>query len=265
MGPDANLSRAGRDRLIAYACVALLLSLSWFYLAVMADAMDAMDAMDGAQHSSRWMWLMPMGAWGATEFALGFTMWAVMMVGMMLPSATPMLFAFLRVSRARPEPPSHVALAGAFMLGYLVVWTGYSLLATAVQWALHAATLLTPSMRSSSDALSSALLIVAGIYQFTPFKYACLARCRLPFAFLLAEWRDGVRGAMIMGLRHGSYCVGCCWLLMTLLFSVGVMNLLWIALLAALVLVEKAFPLGHRVARAAGVVMTVAGVWTLVQ
>jgi predicted metal-binding membrane protein len=254
----ASISVVGRDRWIMGACLALLLLLSWLYLAALADAMDAMD---DAGRESHWMWLMPMGTWGAAEFLLGFAMWAVMMVGMMLPSAIPMLFAFLSVSRTRPERSGSLGPAGAFLLGYLVVWGGYSALATAAQGLLHAGALLTPAMQSSSAVFNAVLLVAAGIYQFLPFKYACLAKCRLPLGFLLTEWRDGTRGGFIMGLRHGTYCVGCCWLLMALLFVAGVMNLLWIAMLTALVLVEKVTPFGRAAARMAGLVMAASGVW----
>ncbi len=253
------LSPASRDRWIMGGCLVLLVLLSWLYLAAMADAMDAMDT----GRESHWMWLMPMGTWGASEFLLGFAMWAVMMVGMMLPSAAPMLFAFLSISRTRPKQSGLLGPAGAFLLGYLVVWGGFSALATAAQWLLHAVALLTPTMQSSSVVLNAALLVAAGIYQFLPIKYACLAKCRLPLGFLMTEWRSGTRGAFIMGLRHGAYCLGCCWLLMTLLFVTGVMSLFWIAVLTPLVLVEKVFPFGRAAARLAGVAMVASGTWIL--
>lgn len=253
-----SISPVGRDRWIMGACLSLLLLLSWLYLAAMADAMDAMNE---AGRESPWMWMMPMGPWGTGEFLLGFAMWIVMMIGMMVPSSIPMLFIFLSVSRARPRQSGHLGPAGAFLLGYLVVWGGYSALATAAQWLLHASALLTPTIQSSSAMFNAVLLVAAGIYQFLPFKYACLSKCRLPLGFFLTEWRDGTRGSFIMGLRHGAYCVGCCWLLMALLFVTGVMNLLWIAMLAALVLVEKVFPFGRAAARMAGVAMVASGMW----
>jgi predicted metal-binding membrane protein len=187
-----------------------------------------------------------------------------MMIGMMVPSAAPMLFAYLNVSRSRPASLSPVAATAAFLLGYLLVWGGFSVVATTAQWALHATELLGPTMRSSSASLNALLLIAAGVYQFLPIKNVCLSKCRLPLGFLLTEWRDGWTGAVRMGLRHGAFCVGCCWLLMALLFVAGVMNLLWIALLSAAVLVEKALPFGRQAARAVGVLMIAAGVGVLV-
>jgi len=187
-----------------------------------------------------------------------------MMVGMMVPSAAPMLFAFLNVSRSRPAGLSPIAATAAFLLGYLLVWGGYSVLATAAQWALHATDLLVPTMRSSSVVLNALLLIAAGVYQFLPIKNVCLSKCRLPLGFLLTEWRDGWTGAVTMGLRHGAFCVGCCWLLMALLFVAGVMNLLWIALLSVAVLVEKAVPFGRQAARVIGALMIAAGLVVLV-
>jgi predicted metal-binding membrane protein len=263
MNPPASIADvlARGDRWIMGARLVLLTVLSWLYVAVVADAMKAMTGEGG---SSTYMWLMPMGQWGATEFVLGFAMWAVMMVGMMVPSASPMLFAFHRISRSRPTSTSPIVLVGAFLLGYLLVWVAFSLLATATQWLLHVTAILTPAMVSSSRYFSATLLIAAGIYQLTPLKQACLSKCRVPLGFLLTEWRDGLRGALIMGFRHGWFCVGCCWLLMALLFVAGVMNLLWIALLAGAILVEKLLPFGRHAASAAGVLMIASGLWMLV-
>jgi predicted metal-binding membrane protein len=250
------------DRWIVGASLALLILLSWLYLGVMADTVKAMTGEGG---SAAYMWLMPMGQWGVTEFVLGFAMWVVMMVGMMLPSAAPMLFAFQRVSRSRPEGASAIGPVGAFLLGYLLVWGMFSFLATVAQWILHATEVLTPAMVSSSNSFNAALLIAAGIYQFVPLKHTCLSKCRVPLGFLLTEWRDGLRGALIMGFRHGAFCVGCCWLLMALLFVGGVMNLLWIALLTVVVLVEKVLPFGRQAASVAGVLMIVGGSWILMR
>jgi predicted metal-binding membrane protein len=138
---------------------------------------------------------------------------------------------------------------------------GFSLAATLIQWGMHAALLVTPAMVGTSPLLGGAVLVAAGLYQWTPAKHACLTRCRSPIGFLLAEWRDGARGALIMGLRHGLYCTGCCWLLMLILFVVGVMNLLWIALLAALALLEKTLPQGRWISRIAGLALIVWGSW----
>jgi len=128
---------------------------------------------------------------------------------------------------------------GQFLLGYLTLWTGFSALATLAQWGLLTAALVSPMMESTSKALGGGLLLGAGLFQFSRLKYACLAHCRSPMGFLATEWRDGSWGAFRMGLKHGGYCLGCCWALMGLLFAFGVMNLLWVAGISGFVLLEK--------------------------
>jgi predicted metal-binding membrane protein len=197
--------------------------------------------------------------WSGLDALLLLAMWAVMMIAMMLPSAAPMILMFALVNRRRVEQTRPVARTGVFVAGYLIVWTIYSALAAAGQWALHQAALLS-DVAAVGPRVGGALLIAAGLYQWTPLKRACLAACRSPLSFLLTEWREGRRGALVMGLRHGAYCVGCCWMLMALLFVAGVMNLVWVVVLAGLVLVEKLAPAGLGVGRVAGVVMVAAGV-----
>jgi predicted metal-binding membrane protein len=239
--------------------LALLALLSWLYLAVLADAMDAMDRGAG----STFMVLMPMGRWGAFEVALCIAMWVVMMIAMMVPGAAPMVLAFHAVVRRRAGAGAAWRRVAAFLLGYVLVWSGFSVVAAALQWGLHEASVVTDMMVSTSRRLDAALLVVAGLWQLAPAKDRCLSACRVPLAFLMAEWRDGARGALVMGCRHGALCVGCCWGLMALLFVGGVMNLLWIALLAGLVLVEKGLPWGTAVAKVAGVALCAAGAWFL--
>jgi predicted metal-binding membrane protein len=146
-------------------------------------------------------------------------------------------------------------MAAAVFAGYLAVWIGFSLGATLVQWGLQSKAWLSPTLTSVRPLVAGLLLLLAGVYQFTPLKHACLTRCRTPLGFLLAEWRDGTAGGLAMGLRHGVYCVGCCGLLMALLFAVGVMNLLWVILIAAYVLLEKVSPGGWWFSRAIGVLL----------
>jgi predicted metal-binding membrane protein len=201
--------------------------------------------------------------WNAADVAFTFAMWAVMMVGMMMASAAPvvLLFAAMHRGRGARRAPRVVF---AFCAGYLLVWTVFSADAALAQWALHQAALLSPAMTTSSARLSGAILIAAGAYQLTPFKGACLSHCRSPLGFLMSHWRDGTGGALRMGIVHGVYCLGCCWALMCVLFVVGVMNLVWVAAIAIFVLVEKIGPSGVWVARAAGVAMIAAGalVWS---
>ena len=195
----------------------------------------------------------------ATDLFFTFAMWTVMMVGMMAGAAAPMLllFAGAQAGRGSERTPAAVLIFG---LGYLAVWIGFSAVATLAQEALHRAALLSPAMAASSPRLSGAILIAAGAYQLTPFKGACLAHCRSPLGFLMTNWRDGAVGAFRMGLAHGTHCLGCCWALMCVLFAVGVMNLLWVAALTVMVLLEKVGPWGRAVARIAGASMIVWGV-----
>jgi predicted metal-binding membrane protein len=190
-------------------------------------------------------------------------MWAVMMVAMMIPSATPMILTYANISRKRHAEQRPFGPTTLFVFGYVTVWVGFSLVAATGQWLLHSATLLSPMMVTTSTLLGSALLIGAGLFQFTSLKHRCLQLCRTPLSFFLNEWREGKSGAFQMGFKHGAYCLGCCWLLMALLFVAGVMNLLWVALLAILVLLEKLLPAGPVVARIAGVAFLLWGVWLI--
>jgi len=256
--PPALVALMRGERLVVAAVLVALTILSWLYLALVADAMSAMRAGE----SSAYMWLMPMGRWGPTEFVLCFAMWSLMMIAMMVPSAAPMLFAFHALDRSRPAGAAARRLS-AFLLGYLLVWSTFSVVAAAVQWWLHEAAVVTDMMISSSRLFDGVVLLCAGLYQFMPAKSRCLSKCRTPMGFLLTEWREGIWGALIMGVRHGAFCVGCCWALMALLFVGGVMNLVWIALLAGAVLSEKVVPFGAIVAKATGLAMCSSGLWFL--
>jgi predicted metal-binding membrane protein len=243
-----------RDRVVIAAGLGGVALLAWLYL------LRAMTAMAGMDTSAAMGMAMPrMEHWGVADVALMFLMWAVMMIAMMTPSAAPVILLFASVNRHRAARPAPVVRTGVFVAGYLLVWTAFSALAALAQWALHSAALLSPAMVSTTPYLGGALLIAAGAYQRTPLKEACLTTCRSPLGFLLGAWREGTTGALAMGLRHGAYCVGCCWALMGLLFVAGVMNLLWVAAIAAFVLAEKVLPWGDRVGRVAGVILVAAG------
>jgi predicted metal-binding membrane protein len=203
---------------------------------------------------------MPMSDWSAANWLAVFIMWSVMMAAMMLPAATPMVSVFGSLNKRRGE----AGRTAAFVAGYVALWTAFGAAATAAQWALQRNGLLSPMIVSMSPALSAALLIVAGVFQFTPLKHVCLRACRSPLGFLLTDWRDGIFGAARMGVRHGLYCLGCCWALMALLFVGGAMNLLWIAALTLLVAMEKLAPKGEIVAKALGVLMIGAGAARLI-
>ena len=199
-------------------------------------------------------------SWNLSALLLLFLMWAVMMVAMMVPSAVPMIQGFVAVNERRRNASRPVIPVGVFVLGYIVAWTSFSAAAALAQWGLHRAALLSPMMVSTSPILSGGLLLAAGIFQWTPLKRACLRNCRSPLTFLMSGWRDGTAGAFFMGLHHGAYCVGCCWALMVLLFVVGVMNLLWVAVIALFVIAEKVLPRGELIAHIAGVALVVVGI-----
>jgi predicted metal-binding membrane protein len=232
----------------------LLAWLYLFYLVWMMDRMPAGMVMAEPQ----------MLSWSGTEVLLCFIMWAVMMVGMMIPSAAPMIMIFSQTYRKRVSQGEPYVPTSLFVLGYLAVWTAFSLVATAAQWGLHATALLSPTMlKSTSPVLGGVILIAAGVFQWTDLKQRCLKHCRSPLNFLLNEWRDKRMGALIMGLRHGLFCLGCCWALMGLLFVTGVMNLFWVALVGIFVLVEKLVPLQRWVSGGAGALLVGWGFWLL--
>jgi predicted metal-binding membrane protein len=243
-----------RDSIIVLSSLAVITALSWAYILSLAS--DMQNNMDVAME----MAMPQVQTWGAADFALAFAMWAVMMVAMMTPSAAPMILMFAGVNRRRQEQQVPYVPTSVFLVGYLVVWAAFSVVATTAQWGLHAVSLLSPMMVSTSPVLGGILLLIAGLYQWTPLKHACLSKCRSPLGFVLNEWREGRRGAFLMGLKHGSYCTGCCWSLMALLFVAGVMNLLWVAAIAGFILIEKVAPAGQRMGQAAGVLMVAGGV-----
>jgi predicted metal-binding membrane protein len=202
-------------------------------------------------------------AWGLPDFTAMFVMWSVMMVAMMLPSATPMILLFEKINQKRDLQGQAKNPITLFVGGYLLVWLGFSILATLLNWSLHSAGLLTSMMGKVTPVAAGISLVVAGTYQWTTLKYACLTHCRSPVGFLMTNWRVGRLGAVRMGSHHGLYCLGCCWLLMILLFVLGVMNLLWIAVLTVFVLAEKVVPRGQLLGRIAGLLMIGWGGWLI--
>jgi len=182
----------------------------------------------------------------------------------MLPSASPMIVMFARINQSQPKKPGPSLPIWIFATGYVVVWLGFSVAATVTQMVLQTIGLLSPMMASTSTVFGAAVLIAAGIYQWTPLKHACLRHCQSPLGFLMTRWRDGPGGAFSMGITHGAYCVGCCWVLMALLFVGGVMNLIWIAALALLVLMEKLAPAGPWPPRITGSGLIAWGYWILI-
>lgn len=247
-----------RDRVVVAAGLAVLAALGWAYMVYLARGMSTMG-MSGAEMGAE-MGMPGLEPWGLVDFWLMFVMWAVMMVAMMVPSAAPLVLMVAKVNRQRDRAERPLVPTGLFLLGYLIAWTGFSVVATLAQWALESAALLSPMMVASSPVLGGLLLLAAGVFQLTPLKHACLTHCRSPVGFVMSHWREGPAGALRMGLEHGVYCVGCCWVLMALLFLAGVMNLLWIAAISIFVLGEKLLPRGDLLGRGAGVAFAVAGV-----
>jgi predicted metal-binding membrane protein len=186
-----------------------------------------------------------------------------MMPGMMLPSAAPMILTFATVNRRKRTRGRPFVPTAVFTTGYLIAWGLFGIAATLADWGLEQTALMSPMTQRLTPALGSAVIIVAGVYQLTPFKYVCLTNCRSPFDFVLNHWRDGAVGALRMGFEHGLYCLGCCWFLMALLFAAGTMSLLWMAAITAFVLAEKLFPAGRWIARASGLVMIAFGLYLL--
>lgn len=245
-----------REHVPVLAALLAITALAWAELIAMAAGMT--DTSIGAAADE-----MRRSPWDLGYFAAMLVMWTVMMVGMMVPSAAPVILLYLAAERKRcPDRPSYAGVI-QFTLGYLAAWTAFSLLATAAQWGLSAAALLSPAMVATSPVLGGLLFIAAGVYQLTPLKNACLRHCRSPIAVLVHRRRTGRFGPLLMGLDHGMFCVGCCWVVMALLFALGVMNLLWVAAIAVFVLLEKVPARSLVLARIASPLMIGAGAFLL--
>ena len=257
-----------RDRVVVILALALLTALAWRYLLLLsADmSMGGMDMGDFRMIPSGMGLMVPAHTpWQAMEFGFVFVMWTVMMVSMMTPSATPMILMYARAGRHAKAQGTPLAATVWFTASYFLVWIAFALLATMVQWALECTALLDSWMASTSNVLGGVVFLAVGSYQWTRLKDVCLAQCQKPFAFLMRQGgcRLDAPGSLMLGLRHGAYCVGCCWALMALLFVGGVMNVLWIVLLALLVLFEKVTPFGRLIAHFAGLVLIAGGAWLL--
>lgn len=248
-----------RDRVIGGAALTALTVAAWLYLLHLASAMSDMAMPDMPTMPGMAMAMPSMHAWGWIEVGVLVVMWTVMMIAMMTPAVAPMILMFSTIHRRRTAEGRPAVPTAIFILGYLVIWAIYSVFAALAQVGLHVAAMLSSTMAATNPLLAGGLLIAAGVFQWTPLKRACLAACRSPLSFLMTDWREGRAGALVMGLRHGLYCLGCCWALMALLFVAGVMNLLWVAAIAVAVLVEKVVPRGALVGRLAGVVLVAAG------
>ena len=243
-----------RDRLIVGAGVLLVSALAWWYTVHAAQQMGGLAMQMGRPDPNDW---------SVASLPPLFVMWVVMMVAMMLPSAAPMILTFAAVARNRRRHQRPYVPVAVFVSGYFIAWGGFSAVATLAQWLLHREALLSPMMVTSSALLGGVLLLLAGVFQFTPLKRSCLTHCRAPLEFITTRWREGWGGALMMGLEHGLFCTGCCWALMALLFVLGMMNLLWIASLTILVGLEKILPRRSYFSRGTGVLLAIWGLWVL--
>lgn len=254
-----------RDRAIVIGALALLTVLAWAYTIRLASSMT-MGGMDGSPAADVGAMLAPaFKSWTVADFAYMFVMWSVMMVGMMVPSVAPMVLIYARVGRQAALQGKPLAATGFFAGGYLLAWTAFSLVATIGQWLLERVALLTPMMAAASGVLGALVLIGAGVFQWTPSKNNCLKSCQAPLSFIQKHggFRRDPWGSVTLGVRHGMFCVGCCWALMALLFVGGVMNIVWVAGLTIFVLLEKAVPLGGFVPRVSGTSLVLWGMWSL--
>ena len=241
-----------RERWLALGALGLVAAACWAWIVPMAT--DMYGDMTGP---SAWMMT---ASWDGTYVALLFAMWTAMMAGMMLPSAAPTLLVYGMVAR-RDDAAAAPLRIHLFAGGYLVVWTAFSAVATAAQWAFTSTGVLSPMMEIQSPVVAGAMLVVAGLYQLTPLKRACLSACQSPAAFLVKHWRAGRAGAFRLGIVHGWYCLGCCWALMLLLFAGGVMNLTVIVSLTAFLLAEKLMPPIAQGGRFSGVLLVAFGLY----
>jgi predicted metal-binding membrane protein len=233
------------------ASLVAVIALAWIWL--LAASRDMYGAMSG------WAAWMMVTTWTPQYFLLVFVMWAAMMLGMMLPSATPVILLYGRIVRSSLDSRELLLRQYSFAAGYLLAWTAFSLGATLLQWTLSETSLMSMMMELSNRYWAAGFLIIAGLYQWTPAKRNCLSHCQSPAIWLTEHWRTRKIGALRMGTAHGLYCVGCCWALMGLLFVGGVMSLSWIAGLTALVLLEKLLPPRIAIDRWAGLAAVLAG------
>jgi predicted metal-binding membrane protein len=246
------------DRLAIWGGLGALSALAWLYLWRMSAGSSgaAMGTMAGMASMAGMPGMSMPSAWSPAALWLTFLMWAVMMVAMMLPSATPMVTIYARIVQGRGTSPR--IRVWLFAGSYVAVWTAFSAFATVAQAEMDQAAILTGAMRVA-PLMGGIILALAGAYQLSPLKHRCLRHCQSPMGFLMTHWRDGATGAIAMGLQHGALCVGCCWMLMALLFVAGVMNLLWVAVLTGFVLIERVTRWGEMLATVSGFALIAGG------
>ena len=246
-----------RDRLIIVIGLIAICLLSWMYIIYLYKQMYPMN-MDA------FLFAMPMTAtWTLVDFSLLFLMWFVMMIAMMIPSVTPLILIFSMVNRKKKQNKNPFVSSYYLLAGYLIIWAVFSLLATLLQWFFQHLNWLNPDMVVTNKIVGGIILLLAGLFQFTPLKRQCLQYCQTPVSFIHTQWKEGKSGALKMGIKNGMYCLGCCWILMLLLFVSGIMNLLWIVLISLFVLTEKLLPRFTWISWLAGVLLILYGAWVM--
>lgn len=241
------------DRAVIAIVLIVVPLAAWTWIVLMAR--DMYGTMLG---SSAWMMTTE---WDAAHVLMLWAMWAVMMTAMMLPTATPLIRLYAAAARGRPETGSPALRVYALASGYLSLWAAFSVVATGLQRVLASTSVLTPMMEPATPAAGATVVAIAGLYQLTPLKRACLRACRSPLGFMVQRWRSGAAGAFRLGLDHGAYCLGCCWALMLILFAGGVMNLAVIVTLTLWVLVEKVAPFAEHTPAVSGVALLAVAAW----
>ncbi len=248
-----------KDRFVVLSGLFVMCILAWLYTVYLYRQMEVMN-MDAL------FFAMPMTpTWTFLDFLLLFLMWFVMMIAMMTPAVTPLILIFAMVNRQKKQQQNPFVPTGYLLAGYFLVWAGFSLLATLLQWFLQQIAWLNPEMVTTNKIVGAVILVAAGLFQFTPLKHRCLKYCRTPIDFVHRNWKEGRQGALRMGIDNGMYCLGCCWMLMILLFVSGIMNLLWIVLIALFVLLEKAIARSNWISFIAGAALIVYGIMVLIR
>ncbi len=254
-----------KDKTFIVGGIVLIAAISWYYMVYLDGVMKSMNMAFNhvCEHECCKIAGMPMtGTWTSVDFLLMLLMWTVMMVAMMLPSVAPLILLFASVNRKRKEQHTPYVSTIFFTAGYFFVWTAFSLGATFLQWLLQYLSLLSPLMITSNKWIGGSILLLAGLFQFSNFKYKCLSHCRSPLEFIMHHWKEGKKGAFNMGVAHGWYCLGCCWILMLVLFATGIMNLFWVAAIALFVLIEKMVPRYYlQISRIAGIILIADALW----
>jgi predicted metal-binding membrane protein len=249
-----------RDRMIVITGLGFVTISAWAWTLIGASTMinsaGGMEDMIGSV-------AMSVAPWSPSHAALIFLMWWIMMAAMMLPSAVPLVLLATAIHRRKDRDGSPALMASALTAGYLAVWGSFSLCATLAQWGLEVSGFISTTTMAASPILAAVILIAAGLYQISLAKQVCLTRCRSPVSFIAEHWRPGAASAFRMGLRHGGFCVGCCWFLMGLLFVGGIMNPFWIGGIALYVLLEKVAPHGTCLSRASALSLVGAGIVVL--